>query len=107
MSLIDISHWYIDSMLIGGDTDTDQPVSKSDLERMLFVFNVKRISWYLLYGFYFLKLAFVSIILTDSCQHDDDCLSLNDTCIEYVCRHKTNDYDVGEESSSERKTCIK
>ena len=31
-------------MLIGGDTDTDQPVSKSDLERMLFVFNVKRIS---------------------------------------------------------------
>ena len=28
-------------MLIGGDTDTDQPDSKSDLERMLFVFNVK------------------------------------------------------------------
>ena len=28
-------------MLIGSDTYTDQPVSKSDLERMLFVFNVK------------------------------------------------------------------
>ena len=27
-------------MLIGGDTDTDQPVSKSDLERMLLVFDV-------------------------------------------------------------------
>ena len=28
-------------MLIGGDTETDQPVSKSDLERMLLVFNFK------------------------------------------------------------------